>query len=385
MRPSASPTPIRIVHVVDSLEPGGLERVTCDLALAQSRKGHQVSVFSLLRTSGFKDELLCAGIPVIEGNKARSLDFQLLRKLRRWVIEQRADVVHAHNFVPNYHAALACLGLTGMPRPAQVCTVHDMGTRLAQRKLRWLFLASLRRTQRVAMVGRRVHQRFVEDGLVAADRATTVLNGIPVNRFTTAASSKLAARQALGVPTSATLIGCVGRLVPLKNHHRMIDVFAELRTTHPGVHLAIVGDGERRLALRDQIAKLGLQDDVTLFGHHPNVSQVLPAFDIFALPSQTEGLSIALLEACASELAIVATAVGGNPEIIQDGQTGLLVPADDNQALAQAVRRLLDDPTLRQTLGRRAREWVATHASDDALEQAYDNCYRAAMKCLHPS
>lgn len=371
--------------MVDSLEPGGLERVTCDLALAQSRRGHDVSVFSLLSTSGFKDELISLGIPVIEGDKSRSLDFRLLGKLRNWVTERRADVVHAHNFVPNYHAALACAGLRGMPRPAQVCTIHDMGTRLAQRKLRWLFLASLHRTQRVAMVGQRVHQRFVEDGLVAADRATTVLNGIPVNRFTTSPLSKAAARQALGVPASATLIGCVGRLVPLKNHHRMIDVFAELRADHPGLHLAIVGDGERRDALRDQIAALELQDGVTLFGHHPNVSQVLPAFDIFALPSQTEGLSIALLEACASELAIVATAVGGNPEIIQDGQTGLLVPADDNQALAQAIRKLVDAPSLRHELGQHAREWVSANASDDALEQAYDSCYREAMKCLHPT
>ena len=368
--------------MVDSLEPGGLERVTCDLALAQSKRGHDVSVFSLLNTSGFKDELVSSGISVIEGNKSRSLDFQMLGKLRKWVIDRRANVVHAHNFVPNYHAALACVGLREMPRPAQVCTIHDMGTRLTQRKLRWLFLASLRRTQRIAMVGQRVHQRFVADGLVAADRASTVLNGIPVNRFTTSPASKVAARQVLGVPTNATLIGCVGRLVPLKNHRRMIDVFAELSIEHPGLHLAIVGDGECRNALRDQIAAMGLQDGVTLFGHHPNVSQVLPAFDIFALPSQTEGLSIALLEACASELAIVATAVGGNPEIIQDGQTGLLVPVDDNRALARAIRNLLNDPPLRQALGQRAREWVSANASDVALEQAYDTCYRDAMNCL---
>lgn len=385
MRPSVSPTPIRIVHVVDSLEPGGLERVTCDLALAQSRKGHDVSVFSLLSTSGFKDELISSGISVIEGNKSQSLDLQMLGKLRKWVMDRHADVVHAHNFVPNYHAALACLGLRGMPRPAQVCTIHDMGTRLTQRKLRWLFLASLRRTQQVAMVGQRVHQRFVDNGFVAAGRACTVLNGIPVSRFTTSDASKAAARQALGVPASATLIGCVGRLVPLKNHSRMIDVFAELRADHPGLHLAIVGDGECRDALRDQIAARGLQDGVTLFGHHPNVSQVLPAFDIFALPSQTEGLSIALLEACASQLAIVATDVGGNPEIIQDGQTGLLVPVDDNRALSQAIRKLLDDQPLRHALGQRARDWVSANASDVALEQAYDSCYRKAMDCLHPS
>lgn len=385
MHSSAFAPPMRIVHVVDSLEPGGLERVTCDLALAQSRRGHDVSVFSLLSTAGFKNELISAGIPVVEGEKTRPLDFQLLGKLRRWVIQRRANVVHTHNFVPNYHAALACAALPDMPRPAQVCTIHDMGMRLTQRKLRWLFRASLYRTQRVAMVGQRVYQRFIEDGLVRADRATTVLNGIPISRFACSPSSRESARQNLSVPQSSTLIGCVGRLVQLKNHHRMINVFAELKAEHPGLHLAIVGDGERRTALQAQVASLGLQDSVTLLGHHPNVSQLLPAFDIFALPSQTEGLSIALLEACASELAIVATAVGGNPEIIKDGQTGLLVPPDDNTALAQSIRRLLDSPTLRRKLGQQAREWVSTHASDAALEEAYERCYREALKGLYPA
>lgn len=378
----ASTPPIRIVHVVDSLEPGGLERVTCDLAMAQSRQGHAVSVFSLMRTSGFKHELIEAGIPVIEGNKSRSLDLRLLSALRNWVIAQRADIVHAHNFVPNYHAALACMGLQRIPRPAQVCTIHDMGQRLAQRKLRWLFLASLHRTQRVAMVGQRVHQRFVQDGLVSADRAMTVLNGIPVNRFHHAAADKAAARQALGVPAAATLIGCVGRLVPLKNHRRMVDVFAALQPQYPNLHLVIIGDGECRDALRAQVNALGLAKQITLLGHHPNVASLLPAMDVFALPSQTEGLSIALLEACASELAIVATAVGGNPEIIQDQQTGLLVPPDDNQALTKAIRELLDAPQRRAELGQRARQWVAANASDQALEQAYESCYREAIAHL---
>lgn len=384
--PTPSPRPpIRIVHVVDSLEPGGLERVTCDLALAQSRKGHSVSVFSLQRTEGFKRELLDAGIAVIEGNKDRPLDWRLLSRLRRWITAQRADVVHAHNFVPNYHAALACLNLIGTQRPAQVCTVHDMGARLSQRKLRWLFLASLRRTQRVAMVGRRVHDKFVGDGLVAPARASTVLNGIPVNRFAHPAHARSEARKRLGVPDTAVLIGCVGRLVALKNHRLMVNVFAKLRSENRSLHLVIIGDGDCRDALRQQVTELGLQDTVTLFGHDPEVARLLPALDIFALPSQTEGLSIALLEACASELAIVATSVGGNPEIIQDGHTGLLVPADDEESLAQAVRTLMDDPSMRQALGQRAREWVTANASDEALENAYDDCYRLALKQLRTS
>jgi glycosyltransferase involved in cell wall biosynthesis len=125
-----------------------------------------------------------------------------------------------------------------------------------------------------------------------------------------------------------------------------------------------------------------LNEHVTLFGHHPQVARLLPALDIFALPSQTEGLSIALLEACASELAIVATSVGGNPDIIQDEQTGLLVPPDDNDALRVAIQRMLDSPALRCAMGARAREWVSQNASDEALESAYERCYREALNNL---
>lgn len=373
---------LRIVHVVDSLEPGGLERVTTDLALAQQRSGHTVSVFSLQSTNGLKNELLTAGIPVIEGHKSRSLDLSLLSSLRRWLLSQHADIVHAHNFVPNYHAALATMGLLGARRPAQICTVHDMGTRLQQRKLRWLFLSSLWRTQQVAMVGRRVHERFVDGGWVPAHKAVTVLNGLPVEHFQWTTDQRTQARQRLNLAENDLVIGCVGRLVPLKRHQRMINAMADLLPHFPNLQLVIIGDGELRQALQAQIDQAGLGDHVTLAGHHPKVAQLLPALDVFALPSQTEGLSIALLEACASGLAIVATQVGGNPEIIRHNDTGLLVPVDDHTALTQSLHRLLASHGERQTLGCQARAWVTQHASDTALEAAYDACYRHALTQL---
>ncbi len=382
MTTSAKARPLRIVHVVDSLEPGGLERVTADLALAQQRSGHQVSVFSLQSTQGFKPELIAANIPVIEGNKSRSLDLHLLKTLRRWVLHQNADIVHAHNFVPNYHAALALLALPRGHRPAQVCTVHDMGTRLQQRKLRWLFLSSLMRTQAVAMVGQRVHERFTSSGWVPASKAQTVLNGLPVERFNFPPEQRQRARQALSLPPNALVIGCVGRLVPLKCHARMIEVFPALQQQFANLHMVIIGDGPLRTDLQAQIDGLGLGEHISLAGHHPQVASLLPALDVFALPSQTEGLSIALLEACASGLAIVATRVGGNPEIIHDGDTGLLIPPDDNASLSQALVRLLASSKERTSLGQKARAWVHAHASDAALLTAYNHCYSDALQRL---
>jgi glycosyltransferase involved in cell wall biosynthesis len=368
--------PLSLMHVVDSLEFGGLERVVTDLAIAQARRGHGVRVFSINTTTGFAAELAAAGVPVIQGNKQGTLDFGVIRSLRRQVQDHAVQIVHAHNFVPNYYAATALLGLGS--RCIQVGTVHDMGMRLSQRKLRWMYRASLMRTAAVAMVGQQVHDRFVGEGYVPAQRATTVLNGIPIDRFTNTEARRLRARQLLGLAADGLVIGAVGRLVPLKNHRQLIECMPELVSRFNGLRLVIVGAGPLEAELGALVESLGMRGHVLLAGQRSDVADVAAGFDIFAQPSLTEGLSIALLEASAAALAIVASRVGGNPEIIHHDQTGLLVPVGDRPALASALARLLDDASLRKRLGEQAAGWVAQHASVDAMADAYDQFYLAS-------
>jgi glycosyltransferase involved in cell wall biosynthesis len=370
----ASPA-LRLIHVVDSLEFGGLERVVTDLAIEQHARGHQVSVFSINHTQGFAPELARAGVQVLIGGKNKPFDLNVMRTLRH--AAKSVDVVHAHNFTPNYYGASALLGL---PRkPVLVGTCHDMGTRLSNAKLRFIYKCSLTQTARLAMVGQQVYDRYVGSGMVTKERATTVLNGIPVERFQTSPARRDSARQKLGLRPEDIVIGCVGRLVGLKNHQLLISVLPALLAQHPDVRVVIVGYGELEDTLKAQAASLGVSAHVHITGQRNDVADLLPAFDVFALPSQTEGLSIALLEACATSLPVVASAVGGNPEIIHDGSTGLLVPSDDAPALQQALNRLLDDATLRQSLGQNASAWVREHASIAALGQAYDAFYRQAL------
>ena len=372
-----APAPLKILHVVDSLEFGGLERVVTDLALAQQGRGHEVAVFSISPTTGFMPELLAAGVPVQVGGKSRGFDLDVLGKLRRMVLDRQVRVVHAHNFVPNYYSATAMLG-SGGPRTL-VGTCHDMGTRLANRKLRWMYRVSLMRTARLAMVGQQVHDRYVGAGWIDAGRAETVLNGIPVQRFSGSPDRRATARERLGLAPSVPVIGCVGRLVPLKNQRLVIEVLPALLRAHPTLKLVVVGYGELETSLRELASSTGVADQVLFTGQRADVSDLLPAFDIFALPSRTEGLSIALLEACATGLAVVATAVGGNTEIIRQGETGLLIPVDDADALRDALMSLLNEPELRARLGSTACEWVAAHASMAALCATYDAFYRRAM------
>ncbi|MGA9826735.1 MAG: glycosyltransferase, partial [Rhodanobacteraceae bacterium] len=298
------PTPnpqISILHVVDSLETGGLERVVADLAIAQQRAGHRVAVFSIQRTDGFRQTIEAAGIPVVVGDKRGTLDRAVLRCLRAAMHERRIEIVHSHNFVPNYYAALAMLA---MPRaPVLVNTCHNMGTRLSQQRLRWLYRASLLRTAGVAMVSRQVHERLVGSGLVRKSHARTVLNGIPIERFDNSASRRMRARNALDLGPDALVVGCVGRLVPVKNHAQLIARVPLLLRKHPALHVVLIGDGPLEGELRAQAQALGASARVHLAGARADVADLLPAFDIFAQPSLSEGLSIALLEACATGLA----------------------------------------------------------------------------------
>ena len=374
--PIVEPASLNIVHVVDSLERGGMERVVVDLATAQLATGHTVRVFSINQTEGLLPELRDAGVDVIVGGKRRSFDIAVLRRLRRLVMAARADVVHAHNFSPAYYAAVALLGLRG---PVLVATCHDMGTRLVDPKLRLYYRFALTRTRLVAMVSRQVRDRYLESGLVDAARARTIINGIPVERFRASPERRRAARRALGVDEATPVIGCVGRLVPIKNHRLLLDAMPALVAAYPRLCLVLVGTGGLEHVLREQVAALGLDGHVRFAGERGDVAALLPSFDIFALTSLSEGLSIALLEACAAGLAIVATAVGGNPQIITPEVTGLLVPSDDVDSLRRALADLLDDPARRARLGTAAAEWAGANASMQAFVAGYERFYRDAL------
>lgn len=374
---AADPRPLRILHVVDSLEFGGLERVVTDLAIAQQARGHNVGVLSILDTRGFRDVLEAAGIPVDVAGKQSAMDLSVLRRIRDVVRARHVDVVHTHNFVPNYYAAAATRFAGG--RHVLVNTCHNMGSRLAGRKLRWLYRISLRATARVALVGDMVRDHLVATGIVPAARATAVFNGIPTARFGPDPLRRALARTALGVSPDTVLLGCVGRLVELKNHRFLLERMPALCRVHPGIALVLVGGGPLEDELRAHADALGLGDRVRILGARTDTAELLSAMDVFVLPSLTEGLSIALLEACAAGLPVVATAVGGNPEIVTDAVTGRLVEPGDAGALHDALLELATDAGMRHRLGDSARRWVEAHGSVEAMQQCYHALYLDAL------
>lgn len=382
----------RILHVVDSLEIGGLERMASDLAIAQKEQGHEVVVLSIVDTDGFRPQLEAAGVPVVSGAKSGSLDRRTIAIIRDLLRAKRIEAVHTHGFVPNYYAAAALLAARS--QAGLITTCHDMGSRLTGRQLRWLYRLSLLRTKRVAMVGDEVRDRLVGLGVVPASKAVVIRNGIPVERFAPSSARRSEARRRLGLPKDAYVIGTTGRQVDLKNQALLIDAFARLRTpvkagADPAdrrdartedLRLVLVGDGPLAEDLKSRAQQRGCADQTLFTGARQDIPEILPAFDVFVLPSRTEGLSIALLEACATALPIIATAVGGNPEIVRDGESGLLVDSDDLEGLQSALERCWTEPVLAAALGREALNWVCAHASMQRMVAHYQSLYDPAAK-----
>jgi glycosyltransferase involved in cell wall biosynthesis len=364
-----------VLHLVETLDRGGLERVVVDLAVAQKQAGHHVAVCGLFRTGALAPELTAAGIEAGSADKRAGLDLRAVWRVRRALAGHRADVLHTHNAVANYYGVLA---VSMAARARVVNTRHGMGAARRREPRERLFRASLWRTSVVATVCQRAHDHLVAERIVPRRLVRVVPNGIRVDAFVHgSAAARAAARARRDVPATALLVGTVGRLSEAKDHALLVDAFARLAARRPDARLVVVGAGDRHAALADQVDRLGLRAAVQLTGDRVDVPALLPAFDLFALTSLTEGYSIALLEAAATGLPAVTTDVGGNREIVQDGVTGLVVADRSPEAFAQALDGLAGAPDVRERMGRQARRWVEAHGRVDAMARRYEAAYAA--------
>ncbi|MEX2173559.1 MAG: glycosyltransferase, partial [Pirellulaceae bacterium] len=187
---------------------------------------------------------------------------------------------------------------------------------------------------------------------------------------------RLAVRTSLGLGEDEIAVVQVARLNPLKDHATAVRAVAHLAASHPKIRLLVVGDGEERAGIESLIAELGLERQVRLLGTRRDVAQLLAAADIFLLSSVSEGIPLTLIEAMASGLPCVSTSVGGTPEVILPGETGLLARPGDAPDLATKLKILLDDPELRVRMGAAGRDRSRQHFSDVQMHAAYQGLYR---------
>lgn len=364
---------MNITHFVENLNRGGLERMVLDLVKLQQRQGHRCQVVCLYEAGTLAHELADAGIPLHACGKRRGLDLRALIRARRALRAHATEVLHTHNAVAHYQAVLASGGLR---LRRVVNTRHGMGGKRAARR-DWLYRRALARTDAVALVCEAARADAVARGVVPAAAARVIPNGIRVDSFQPAGEAMRARlRQALGLPAGTQLVGTVGRLNWAKDQAGLIQAFARVHGDHPASALVLVGDGELRAALEQAARAAGIAGGVHFLGDRNDVRELLQGLDLFVLSSVSEGYSMALLEASATALPIVATDVGGNREIVHEGHTGRLVPAGDPAALANALLALLRDPAAARAMGLSARAWVEAEGSLEAMAARYAALYQ---------
>lgn len=365
--------PLAVEMVLPSLATGGMETMAAALARALARRGHRVGVTCLETEGDLAEGLRQTGIPVslipCPGTTP------LLRPhpgLREHFAAQALDVVHAHNGV----WAKSALAARAAGVPAVIHTAHgfSFGEPWFEDPLRWW--AGLR-TDRVAAVSAPLREHLIHKTRIPASRVVTIINGIDTTRFAPYGRTGVL-REALGIGPDIPLIGCVARLDPVKNPGLLIDAMALLAPHLPDARLVFVGDGPLRPFLQERVQALGLGGRVLFAGTFADTAVVYRDLDAFVLPSVSEGTSISVLEAMASGTPVVATAVGGTPELLDGGACGALVPSGDARALSDALRRLLADPVERGRMARAARERVLAQFSHADMVRSYERLYRQA-------
>lgn len=366
---------LNITHCVETLHRGGLEHVVLDLAQAQQAHGHRCQVVCLFDEGLLAPRLREAGVPVHACDKRGGLDLRALARMRGHIRAHATEVLHTHNVSAHYYAVASTLG--SRPR-VTINTRHGMGAQHPADRREQLYRYCMPRTDRVVAVCDMARHRLEAHRGIDARKLEVVYNGIDFGVYV--ARSEPARERLLermGLPPGTRLLGFVGRLNALKDPATLMRAFAALHARQPDTALLMIGDGGLRDSLERQVAELGIQSAVRFLGDREDVPALLSALDVFVMASISEGFSIALLEACASGVPIVATDVGGNPEIVRHDVNGLLVPPEQPETLAAAVAELLNAPERAQRMGQAGRAWVREHATLEAMVSNYARIYAA--------
>jgi glycosyltransferase involved in cell wall biosynthesis len=348
---------ITILYLITELDVGGAQVALLRMLKGLDRTRFSPAVACLYNGDrSIAREIRALSIPVFDARMRSRRDVPALWRLYNEIRRVRPTILHAHLFHANLPGRI--LGrLAGVP--IIICTEHSMAleSELRYRLNRW----TIGLVDRVIAVSANVRDFCISHIGLPPEKVTLIYNGIELSAGLY--TSRQAARARLGLSSEETVLGVVSRLDPAKG----IDVLIRAMPFVENATLVIVGDGVERSFLEGLAEELGVSGRIIWAGYRPDVYNLLQAFDVFVQPSRFEGLPTTVLEAMAAGLPVVATAVGGTPEVVEDGVTGLLVPPAEPTALAQAINHLLGDPALRLTLGRAGRERAAKQFSVEKM------------------
>ena len=372
---ASQPMPAKVMLLAIGLGVGGTESHILDLALRIDRSRFDVTVCTLKSGGRMADELHAKGIRVLSLGGIGKLDVRVLFRLLKVIREERPDVIQAFLMWANV-AARICGRI--VRTFSIVSSYHDEVVSEGW-IVRLLDRLTLNWTHGMLCCSEAVRRSVLSRIGGNADRFTVIPFGVDVDRFEKALA---AARRDLGLFDDGPVIGTVCRLVePKKGLSVLLEAMGELkrRLGKPPCQLLMVGDGPAREALGALRDRLGLSEWVVFAGTRRDIPCVLHALDVFVLPSLFEGFGIAILEAMAAGKPVVATRVGGIPEFVVHGQTGLLVEPGNATALAEAIGSLLQDPERAKGMGMRGHARALAGFQMSAVVRRHEQVYEACL------
>jgi sugar transferase (PEP-CTERM/EpsH1 system associated) len=364
--------PIRILHVLHAFSAGGLENGIVNIINRSPE--HLVHELCLLSKSGEFLDRLARPVAVHEMHKKNGNGLRIILELRKLFQTRDVDIVHTRNWAAFDAVIAACL----TSKPVLIHGEHgrdisDPEGQVYRRNLARRVLAF--RARKFVAVSKDLYTWLKQSVGIPASKLAFIPNGVDTDRFAPGRDCQL--RTELGIGEDEFVVGAIGRLDPVKNHQGLIRAVQRLQQWGHTVRLVIVGDGPLRREVEGcALASLSASKALVL-GYRADVERLYRVFDTFVLNSVAEGMSNTLLEAMASGLPIVCTAAGGNMELVADKQTGLVVAASDDDALARAIEKYLNSPQDRRAHADNARQFALANCSIGRMIDQYTALYES--------
>jgi glycosyltransferase involved in cell wall biosynthesis/peptidoglycan/xylan/chitin deacetylase (PgdA/CDA1 family) len=347
-----------VLHIISSLPAHGAEQLLLDMLENADHTRFRFLVCTVAGGGPLVEEIRRRGTEVFVFQKRFRFDASILLKLKRLIQQEKVDLVHTHLFTADAWGRLAAVW-AGVPAMVRSAHNSDIWKRWSHRIVDSMLL---RRTCKIIAVSDSVKEYLKSLENVPEEKIVTVTNGINTKRFEKPVDTD-AIKESLGIRRTDRVIGIMGRLEAVKGHHVFLEAAQQLTLKHDALRFLIVGDGPLRAELKEKVDHSNLREKVIFTGLRRDIPDLMKILDCLVLPSTREGLPIVLLEAMAAGVPIVATTVGGIPEVISNDVHGKLIAPNDSSALVTAVDWILNHPEQAQEMVGRARARVASDYS----------------------
>jgi glycosyltransferase involved in cell wall biosynthesis len=382
----------KILHIITRLDMGGSAQNTLQTCKKLSGKYETILVHGLSYESRMTDlerriieagveEVKAQGVKVIPlPSMLRSIrpvkDFRALFFLAWLIFKEKPDIVHTHSSKAGILGRLAAK-IAGVPYIVHTPHGHvfygHFGI-LASKIFLWVERIFSKFTDRMVALTDGERNDYIKLSVCPPQRVFKIHSGVDLEQFMQPNGNRVEKKRSLGLDQNGTVIGFVGWLLPIKGPAYLLKAMAHIWPEHPAASLVMVGKGELDVDLRAQALKMNANGKVKFLGWREDVHEIIPIFDLLVLPSLNEGMGRVLVEAMAAGKPVVASEVGGIPDLVKHGETGYLVRPADERALANGIKKLLNDPERAQQMGQRGKEYCRQF-SLEAMIAKLDDLY----------